>query len=58
MATRPRVLISNDDGVTAPGLTALAAALHAADFCDFCVSGPLGERSAQSHCITSEPQAL
>jgi 5'-nucleotidase len=46
------VLISNDDGVTAPGLVALAAALHAANCCEFAVCGPLGERSAQSHSIT------
>ena len=34
-----RILISNDDGVNAPGLLAL-------------VCGPAGERSAQSHCIS------
>lgn len=49
---RPRVLISNDDGVTAPGLVSLASGLHAADFCDFWVCGPSGERSAQSHSIS------
>lgn len=31
---RPRLLLSNDDGVGAPGLQALAAAIVAADFCD------------------------
>lgn len=36
----------------APGLTALAAALRAEDFCVFAVSAPAGERSAQSHCIS------
>lgn len=49
---KPRVLISNDDGVVAPGLRALARELHAQDFCDYSVCGPSGERSAQSHCIT------
>jgi len=49
---RPRVLVSNDDGVVAPGLRALAHELHLQDFCEFAVSGPMGERSAQSHCIT------
>ncbi|KAL4418992.1 hypothetical protein ABPG77_000857 [Micractinium sp. CCAP 211/92] len=49
---KPRVLLSNDDGITAPGLRALAAALSADGFCSFCVSAPSGERSAQSHCIT------
>ena len=33
-ACRPRILLSNDDGVGAPGLQALAAAIVAADFCD------------------------
>lgn len=37
--------------VNAPGLTALAKELQAQDFCTFSVSGPSGERSAQSHCI-------
>lgn len=37
--------------VNAPGLTALAKVLQAQDFCTFSVSGPSGERSAQSHCI-------
>lgn len=50
--TKPRVLISNDDGITAPGLTALASALSADGFCTFSVSAPAGERSAQSHCIS------
>jgi 5'-nucleotidase len=49
----PRILISNDDGVSAPGLRQLVAAIHGEnDFCSFSVSGPVGERSAQSHCIT------
>lgn len=48
----PRILVSNDDGVAAPGLRALVKELHAAAFCEFAVSGPSGERSAQSHCIT------
>lgn len=54
----PRILISNDDGISAPGLLALADALHSdqraggSDWCEFAVSGPSGERSAQSHCIT------
>mmetsp|Transcript_17148 Transcript_17148/g.47865 ORF Transcript_17148/g.47865 Transcript_17148/m.47865 type:complete len:313 (-) Transcript_17148:317-1255(-) len=48
----PKLLISNDDGVAAPGLRALVSALHAAHFCDVYVSGPAEERSAQSHAIT------
>ncbi|KDD73633.1 survival protein SurE [Helicosporidium sp. ATCC 50920] len=49
---RPRVLLSNDDGVTAPGLVSLAHGLRVADFCDFWMCGPAGERSAQSHSIS------
>lgn len=51
--TKPRILVSNDDGVSAPGLRALAKALSAeSSALDFSVVGPYGERSAQSHCIT------
>lgn len=39
-------------GITAPGLLALAAALHCDGFATFSVSAPSGERSAQSHCIS------
>lgn len=49
---RPRILISNDDGITAPGLVALAEALRLDGFAAFSVSAPSGERSAQSHCIS------
>lgn len=49
---RPRVLVSNDDGIQAPGLQALVARLVAANFCDVYVSAPAAERSAQSHAIT------
>lgn len=48
----PRVLVSNDDGIHAPGLRALVAALVAADFCSVFVAAPSSERSASSHCIT------
>lgn len=55
--TRPRILISNDDGVNAPGLIALAKALHTqSDHLQFCVCGPSGERSARSHAITVDKQ--
>ena len=48
-----RILISNDDGVNAPGLRALAHEMHLNDdIMEFAVVGPVGERSAQSHCIT------
>jgi 5'-nucleotidase len=51
-APPPRVLVSNDDGVAAPGLRALAAELRRGAFCRFAVCGPSSERSAQSHAIT------
>lgn len=39
-----KVLISNDDGIDAPGLRALTAALVAADIFDLYVCAPSGER--------------
>lgn len=45
-----RILISNDDGVTAPGICALAQALR--EVGEIFVVAPDGERSAKSHSIT------
>lgn len=45
-----RILISNDDGIDAPGLAALAEAL--APLADVWVVAPDRERSAQSHALT------
>jgi len=45
-----RILISNDDGVTAPGLVALHAAL--ADYADCTVVAPDGDRSGSSSSLT------
>lgn len=47
-----RILVSNDDGVNAPGLRALARILNMLEGLSFSVSGPVGERSAQSHSIS------
>ena len=47
---RPLVLCSNDDGVHAPGLAALADQLEA--FADVLVVAPERQRSAASHAIT------
>ena len=52
MAGRPKVLVSNDDGILAPGIVALVDALGNAGFCDVYVSAPSEERSASSHAIT------
>mmetsp|Transcript_4900 Transcript_4900/g.10513 ORF Transcript_4900/g.10513 Transcript_4900/m.10513 type:complete len:316 (-) Transcript_4900:435-1382(-) len=51
-SARARILVSNDDGINAPGIKALIAAIVAADFADVYVCAPSGERSAQSHAIT------
>lgn len=45
-----RILISNDDGVAAPGICALAKALR--EMGEVFVVAPDGERSAKSHSIT------
>lgn len=50
--SRPRILVSNDDGINAPGIRALIAALVEQNFADVLVCAPSGERSAQSHAIT------
>ncbi|HEU4735174.1 MAG TPA: 5'/3'-nucleotidase SurE [Kofleriaceae bacterium] len=48
--TRPLVLCSNDDGIEAPYLTALAALIE--EFADVIVVAPERQRSAASHAIT------
>lgn len=48
--TRPLVLCSNDDGIQAPHLNALAALIE--DFADVLVVAPERQRSAASHAIT------
>src|SRR5882724_2054444 len=48
--TRPLVLCSNDDGIDAPHLDALAAQIE--DFADVLVVAPERQRSAASHAIT------
>lgn len=48
-----QVLVSNDDGIQAPGLRALVEALDSqSDNIEVYVCAPSGERSAQSHAIT------
>ena len=50
MASRPLILVSNDDGVDAPGVRALQRALRS--FADVVVVAPKYEQSAQSHAIS------
>lgn len=47
---RPRILVSNDDGVMAPGLAALAEALAA--LADLYIVAPDQDRSGTGHAIT------
>lgn len=49
---RKNVLISNDDGVSAPGLQALVKELTRQCECNIYICGPFGERSGQSNAIT------
>ena len=51
-STRPNVLITNDDGISAVGITALIQAIARADFCDMYVCAPAFEQSAQSQALS------
>ncbi len=48
--TRPRILLSNDDGIHSPGLEALAEAME--DLGEVTVVAPDRERSASSHAMS------
>lgn len=50
MASKPKILITNDDGIHAPGIAALAEAMQ--DLGDIEVVAPDTERSAAGHAIT------
>jgi len=50
MSNRPLILVTNDDGVMAPGIRAVAEALRA--IADVVVCAPDRERSAASHALT------
>jgi len=49
---RPHLLLTNDDGIFAPGLSTLWEALHAADFADISIVAPSCERSGTGVSIT------
>lgn len=49
-SARPRILLCNDDGITAPGIQALAEALD--EVGELCVVAPESEQSAIGHAIT------
>jgi 5'-nucleotidase len=50
VTARPLILVTNDDGISAPGIIALASALRA--LADVVVAAPDRERSATSHSIS------
>ena len=50
MSDKPLILLSNDDGVRAPGIQALAAALE--EHCELVIAAPDRERSATAHAIS------
>jgi len=50
LTARPLFLVTNDDGVAAPGIVALAAALR--ELGEVVISAPDRERSASSHAIS------
>ncbi|CAI9118477.1 OLC1v1020054C1 [Oldenlandia corymbosa var. corymbosa] len=49
---RPKVLVTNDDGIDAPGLRALVNVLVASNRFHVIVIAPDSEKSVVSHCIT------
>ncbi|XP_077210252.1 survival protein SurE-like phosphatase/nucleotidase [Tasmannia lanceolata] len=50
--SRPKILITNDDGINAPGLRALVQVLVSTNFYEVRVCAPDSEKSAVSHGIT------
>lgn len=51
---KPKILLTNDDGINAPGILALADSLS--DFADISIVAPFSEMSAMGHAITiSDP---
>ncbi|MCH9625014.1 MAG: 5'-nucleotidase SurE [Chlamydiales bacterium] len=49
---RPKIVLTNDDGIEAPGIKALWRALHKADFADLFIIAPSVERSGTGVSIT------
>ncbi|KAL4642464.1 hypothetical protein ACB092_02G020000 [Castanea dentata] len=52
MENRPTILVTNDDGIDAPGLQALVRVLVSTQRYNVQVCAPDSEKSAVSHCIT------
>lgn len=49
---RPKIVITNDDGIHAPGINTLWRALHNANFADLYIIAPSAERSGSGVSIT------
>ncbi|GFZ22046.1 survival protein SurE-like phosphatase/nucleotidase [Actinidia rufa] len=49
---RPTILVTNDDGIDAPGLRSLVSVLVSANRYEVLVCAPDSEKSAVSHSIT------
>jgi 5'-nucleotidase len=52
MTSRPKILLTNDDGIDAPGIKSLWRVLHEANFADLYVIAPATERSGAGVSIT------
>ncbi|KAH9618129.1 hypothetical protein KSS87_000933 [Heliosperma pusillum] len=52
MESRPTIMVTNDDGINAPGLRALVKLLVSTNLFHLRVCAPDSEKSAASHCIT------
>lgn len=51
-SAKPTVMVTNDDGIDAPGLRALVRALVSTNLFHVLVFAPDSERSAASHCVS------
>lgn len=55
---RPKIVITNDDGIQAPGINTLWRVLHEADFADLFIIAPTTERSGAGVSITWDKPIL
>lgn len=52
MNKRPKIVLTNDDGISAPGIKACWRSLHEANFADLYIIAPAGEKSGTGASIT------
>ena len=55
---RPKIVLTNDDGISAPGIKALWSVLHEADFADLFIIAPTCEKSGTGVSITWDKPIL